>query len=167
MKLYRAMSKREKELLETRGFSATFSKGGWKWFATSPDYVFMVVNEFNYGMCPELKYTEIVEFEIDFDSAMPQSLVKKKMERGYLNIAIDGRALAWIKSVKWRLIDKSELPAVEPKLMWISQSGRIVEIYSIKKALELISQFGKRGFERIVHISCDLGEKLNTRCCYG
>ena len=148
MRLYRAMSKEEFNVLRERGFNSTFRKG-WKWFATDPRYVYIVTHELNYNLTPETKYTRVVQFDIEFHD-IPSHFVRFFCERGYMNVAINRIALSLVKSVSWTELDKDSLPQPEPMLMWISH-GKTIQVFDKRKAVKIFKNM-IRARMRIIHI---------------
>jgi len=149
---YRAMSEEEFRILREQGFEATFRRA-WKYFSTDPRYIAIVVNELNYGACPEVKYSRVAKFEIRFRKGA-EKFMRFFRERGFLNVAMHKNAVTFIEEFKWKELKKDKLPEPKPVLIWVSRKGRIVKVYSEKKAKEILTNMGS-GVKRILFINHD------------
>ncbi len=143
------MSEEEFNTLKSRGFHSTFRKG-WKFFSTNPEYTYIVTHELNYNLVPDIKYARVVKFTITFRD-IPEDYVRFFRERGYTNVMINCGALPFISSVTWEEVDKDALPKPKPALTWITKSGRVAEVFSLKKAKQIWEKMrGAR--QRVLHV---------------
>lgn len=141
------MSNEEFNILQKHGFNSTF-KRAIKYFATDKRYIYIILNELNYGKCPSMKYQKIVEFDVEISDWHDIKILK---ERGFTNLAITTNALANIHVKKWREISRNELPSPEIYLLWISRNGNICKIFSKRKAINTIRGF-KSALNRIIYV---------------
>jgi len=153
--LYRAMCEEEFKILKERGFRSTFRKG-WKFFSTNPEYTYIVTHELNYNLIPDVKYARVVRFTITLRD-VPGAYVRFFTERDYTNVMINCGALPFISSVTWKEIDKDALPRPKPALTWITKSGRVAEVFSLKKARQIWEKM-KSARQRVLYVDpvlCD------------
>lgn len=147
--LYRAMCEEEFQILKERGFNSTFRKG-WKFFSTNPEYIYIVTHELNYNLIPDIKYSRVVRYTIVFRD-FPERYIRFFTERGYTNVMINCRALPFISAVEWKEVDKEALPEPKPALVWTSKSGRVVKVFSLKKAMQIWNNM-RSARQRVLHV---------------
>jgi len=149
--LFRAMCNKEFEILKNKGFEHIF-KRRYKWFAQDLRYISIIMNEVGYGKCPEMKYHNIIKFIIKLKENVPLKWLYLKKEREFINIGMHYECIKYIDNIKFEKISKDELPKLKPLLKWQSQSGRVVELYDVKKVKKMLNEMGKRGLNRIIYI---------------
>lgn len=103
VKVYRAMSVDEFEVLVNQGFAATF-KRRWKYFTLELVYIGIILDELDYGLWKD-KYRVVVEFIVTFKLPLKKlvemGLVRVLGERGFTNIAMSRGVLGYIESISW------------------------------------------------------------------